>query len=153
MLLDTGVLYALVDTSDNRNLDSKAIMLRVLKGKFGSPNVLDYVILETTTLLLQRRIHEGIKSLHDFLTQNKFRILFVTEDILSESMKLTIQSSTDFLSLADSSQIVLSRSLGIDTIATFDNVLGNFFESKIGKGYFDLLEKGEKRILMKIRRK
>lgn len=122
-------------------------MLRVLKGEFSSPSVLDYVVLETSSLLFQRRINGGVKSLNDFMTQNKFKILFVTQDIFSEAMKLTLQNTSDFLTLADSSQIVFSRALDIDTVATFDSVLGNFFQACIGKGCFDSLENSEKRLL------
>ncbi len=149
ILIDSGVLYALLDKSDNRNPDARAIVLRVLKGKFGSPNVTDYVLLETSSLLAQRGIRRAIKSLNDFLAENKFRILFVTEDVYLEAMKLTNQDKGDFLSLADSSQIVLSKSLGIDTVATFDSVLANFFQTSVGKGYFDRREEKEKRLLLK----
>jgi len=122
-------------------------MFRVLKGGFGSPSVIDHVILETSSLLFQRRIPNAVRSLNDFVTENKFRILFVTEDIFSEAMKLTLQNTSDFLTLADSSQIVFGRDLGVDTIATFDSTLGNFFEKRIGKGCFESLDKKEKRML------
>ena len=124
-------------------------MLRVLKGKFGTPIVTDYVILETSSLLAQRGIRRAIRPLSDFLTENKFRILFVTEDVYLEAMKLTNKDTGDFLSLTDSSQIVLSRFLGVDTMATFDGVLANFFQTSVGKGDFNRLDEKEKRLLLK----
>lgn len=149
ILIDTGVIYALLDKSDNHNLDAKAVMLRILKGNYGSPFVTDYVLLESFSLLGQRGIKEAVKSLQNFLTENKFRTLFVTEEIFSKSMELTLQNTSDFLSLADSSQIILSISLSIDAIATFDSVLGNFFKISVGKGYFSLLEKNERELLVR----
>lgn len=122
-------------------------MLKILKGGFGSPVVLDYVILETVTLLNQKRIHSQVQPLMQFLRENKFTIFFVTEKVFGEAMEMTIKSEPDFLSVSDSSQIVVSKTLGVQTIATFDGVLGNFFEKRIGKGSDDLLDEKERRNL------
>ena len=140
-------MYALFDKSDGRNSDARAIMLRILKGGFGSPVIIDYVVLETVTLLNQRKIHSAIHSLMQFLRENKFVIFFITEQVFNEAIEMTTKSETDFLNLSDSSQIVVSKTLGIRTIATFDRVLGNFFETRVGKGYYRLLDEKERRTL------
>ena len=88
-------------------------MLRILKGSFGSPIVIDYVILETVTLLNQRKIHAAIRSFMKFLRENKFTIFITTEQVFNEAIEMTIKSETDFLSLSDSSQIVVSKALDI----------------------------------------
>ena len=129
-------------------MDAKAVMLHILKGEFGSPNVTDYVILETTLLLQQRNIPRGIKTLCDFLEENKIRILYITEDTFSEAMKMTIDKTSDGLSLTDSIQVILSKLLNIDTIATFDGVLGRFFKLGVGKNYFETLDEKEKILLL-----
>ena len=147
ILVDTGVLYALFDKSDGRNSDARAIMLRILKGGFGSPVLLDYVILETITLLNQRKIHAAIQPLMQFLRENKFTMFFITEQVFSEAVEITIKSEADFLNLTDSSQIVVSKTMGVRAIVTFDSVLGNFFETCVGKGYYKLLDEKERRIL------
>jgi predicted nucleic acid-binding protein len=141
------VLYALFDKSDGRNSDASAIMLRILKGGFGSPIIIDYVILETVTLLNQRKINSQVQPLMQFLRENRFTIFFVTEKIFSEAIEMTIKSEADFLNVSDSSQIVVSKALGVPAIATFDSVLGKFFETCIGKGYYKLLDEKEKRTL------
>ena len=122
-------------------------MLRILKGGFGSPVVIDYVLLETVTLLNQRKIHSAIQPLMQFLRENKFTIFFITEQVFSKAVEITIKNETDFLNLSDSSQIVVSKTLGVRAIATFDSVLGNFFETCIGKGYSKLLNEKERRTL------
>ena len=62
-------------------------MLRILRGDFGSPIIVDYVILETLLLLRARKLSDVIGSLYEFLRTNKFRIFFVTEEIFNDAMK------------------------------------------------------------------
>ncbi|MGI0081461.1 MAG: type II toxin-antitoxin system VapC family toxin [Nitrososphaerales archaeon] len=152
--MDTGVLYALFDKSDSLNQDSRAIMLVILKGNFGSPFVLDYAILEVITLFSRRRITRAIRPLLQFLDENKFRISFVTEEIFREAIKITTvhERPEHFLNLTDSSEIVTARNLGIKTIATFDTVLGSFFADHMGEGYFQRLDEKERQLLSKVSR-
>ena len=154
ILLDIGVLYAFVDNDDERNLDSKAIMLHTLRGIFGSPIIIDYVVVETFLLLKARKLSSRIGVLEEFLQLNRFKIVFVSEDIYNNAMKFAIdKKNQDFLSLTDSSEIVVSRELDYHSIATFDIVLRNFFEVGVGKGYFDQLDEKEKQALLKRYRK
>ncbi len=149
ILLDTGVLYALGDRKDAHNLDAKAIMLRCLKGDFGSPFVVDYVMLETLTLFQQRGISSVIDEMLKFIRLNKIAILFMNEVNFNEATKLMLEETKEILSLADSSQIVVSKEMRIGTIATFDQTLANFFDKSIGKGYYELLNEKEKGHLLK----
>lgn len=124
-------------------------MLRCLKGDFGSPFMVDYVILETLTLFQQRRISSVIEDLLKFIRLNKIAILFVSELSFNEATKLMVEKTKETLSLADCSQIVISKEMHIDTIATFDRTLANFFGKSIGKGYYDQLNEKEKSFLLK----
>jgi predicted nucleic acid-binding protein len=127
-------------------------MLRILREDFGSPIIVDYVILETLLLLNVRKLSYLIESLYDFLRSNKFKIFFVTEEVFNDAMKLTIEKrQRNFLSLTDSSEIVVSGKLDSHVIATFDGLLGNFFERQIGEGCFDQLDEKEKHVLLKQR--
>ena len=107
----------------NCKCNFSTICRQILKGSFGSPAIIDYVILETVTLLNQRKIHSAIQSLMQFLRENKFTIFFITEQVFNEAIEMTIRSETDFLNLSDSSQIVVSKTLGVRKIATFDIIL------------------------------
>lgn len=153
ILIDTGVLYAFADKNDEHNLDAKATMLRVLTGGLGSPIVIDYVMLEVITLLNQRRLSTTIRPLVEFLKENRFEMFFIPEQIFSEALELTIKSEQQkrFLSLTDSSQIVASKILQVQTIATFDSTLASFFQACIGKNYFDQLSEKERNSLSRAR--
>lgn len=152
LLLDTGILYAFADKNDEHYLDARAVLLRCLKGDFGTPVIIDYVILETLTLLQQRGIRAAIETLLRFIHENRFTIYFVTEASFEEAVKLVIEKSKDSLSLTDCSQVVISRDLHVSTIATFDGGLGNFFQTSVGAGYFDQLDEKEKRLLLKLQK-
>jgi predicted nucleic acid-binding protein len=151
IIVDTGVLYAFADRDDERHLDAKAILLRILRGDFGSPIVVDYVVLETQLLLSSRKLSHVMQELMEFLRSNSFRMLFVTEEIFNAAIDLIVEKKQDSISLADSSEIVLSRMLHFNAIATFDSVLSSFFDKKVGKGFYDQLEEKEKSALLKAR--
>lgn len=124
-------------------------MLRCLKGDFGTPIVIDYCIVETMTLLQQRRIPRAIEALMEFLRSNKFTFFFIAEKNFNSAIDLAIEKKKDSLSVTDCSQVVVSKELNIGSIATFDSKLGSFFEKTAGKGYFDALDDTEKRLLMR----
>ncbi len=151
IIIDTGVLYALFDRKDSRHSDSLAIGLRMALGEFGSPVVSDYVISETITLFYQRKIPRSVRELVAFLDESKFKISFATEEIFRDAIKLCARQEQDrhFLSLADSAQIIISRNLTINTIATFDSVLASFFEGCVGEDYALTLDSKEIGMLKK----
>ncbi len=123
-------------------------MYRCLKGDFGVPIIVDYCVLETLTLLQQRSLSSVISALLEFIRENRLRIHFVSEQIFTDVTKLTIEKMKDNLSLTDCAQIVVSRELNVETIATFDAGLANFFKTSFGDGYFELLQEKEKRLLL-----
>jgi predicted nucleic acid-binding protein len=127
-------------------------MLRCLEGDFGTPIIIDYVILETLTLLQQRGITGIIQKLLQFIRENRFIIFFVREESFDEAIELMLEKSEDSLSLSDCSQVVVSKNLPIGTIATFDGGLRNFFKTSVGQGYFDRLDEKEKRLLLKMQK-
>ena len=125
--------------------------MHILRGDFGSPIIVDYVVLETLLLLGARKLSHMGSPLLEFLRTNQFRIIFVTQEIFNDAIKLAVKKSNqEVLSLTDSSEIVVSRELfDSGAVATFDGPLGNFFEKNVGKGYFKQLSKEEKNSLMK----
>ncbi len=150
ILVDTGVLYAFADKKDELNLDAKAIMFSIVRGDFGSPIIVDYVIVETLLLLKARGIYEVARPLSEFLRINRFKIFFVTQKIFDESVELaTKKGGEDDLSLTDSVEVIVSKNFESRTIATFDHTLSNFFQATIGMGFFEHLPESEQRALRK----
>lgn len=143
------MLYAFADKSDEHNTDARAIMFRCLKGDFGAPIIVDYCILETLTLLQQRGLSSVVETLLAFIRENKLRIYFVSEQVFNEATRLMIEKIKDRLSLTDCSQVAVSKELNVESIATFDAGLANFFKTCVGVGCFDLLEDKEKHLLQR----
>ena len=150
ILVDTGVLYAFSDKKDELNLDAKAIMFSIVKGDFGSPIIVDYVIVETLLLLKARGINEVARPLMEFLRTNRFKVFFATQKIFDDSVELaTKKGGEDDLSLTDSVEVTVSKNFESKTIATFDHTLSNFFQETIGEGFFERLPDREQRALRK----
>lgn len=127
-------------------------MFKCLKGDFGTPFIIDYCMLETFTLLQQRGLSHVIESLLAFVRTNKIRIYFISEQTFDRAAELMVEKTKQgLLSLADCSQIEVRMELRLDTIATFDTRLANFFKNVVGEGCFDQLDEKEKRLLLKVR--
>ena len=92
IFIDTCISYALLDRGDVNHLDSIAIMIHILKGKFGRAYTSDYVVLETTLLLRSKLGVEAAKAMMNFLNKSGIAVLIVDEPILRKHLNYSIKS-------------------------------------------------------------
>ena len=144
IFFDTGVLYALHDTSDRHHLDATAIALHALKGKWGSPYLSSYVTLETTLLLKSRLGWAAARAFPGLVKEMGLRELAVDEETHRKAVTMFVGGERE-LSLTDAASVVLMDSLGIKTFATFDRrSFGRLEQGVVGEGYSRALS-GEER--------
>jgi uncharacterized protein len=149
IIVDTGVFYAYFDKKDNHHCDSAALLYHCLEGRFGTPFTSDYVILETT-LLIQRKLGDSAcLSFLDFLRDGGLRTVAVGEELFELSVE-TLRQNFPKLSMCDSATIVLMNSLGIQSIASYDE---RSFEGLVqgirGRNYFASLPKLDQAMIRK----
>ncbi|HEW93583.1 MAG TPA: PIN domain-containing protein [Thermoprotei archaeon] len=145
VFIDTCIFYALLDRGDVNHLDSIAIMIHTLNGKFGKAYTSDYVILETTLLSRSRLGVEVVKAIMNFLNRSGIVVLIVDESIFKEALKL-LSKKPKRLSLCDAASIILMEKLDIKVLASFDlKSFRGLVPNIIGKGYYASLSDAEKK--------
>jgi predicted nucleic acid-binding protein len=144
VLIDTGVLYALYDTSDSHHLDSVAVVLHALEGKWGRVFVTNYISLESTLLINARLGPTVARALPKFVQESGVSEIVIEEDLHKKSLALFL--SDDRLSLTDAATTVLVDVLNVGTLATFDVRSFSKRAAMIkGAGYWEALSEEEKR--------
>lgn len=128
VLVDTGVLVALINPKDALHQRAKAAMARILRREHGEPLGADVVLDEGLALLQKRHpVRISAESLAALFWGGKnkmpaLRRISTDEDVLREATDLYFHHFSDQLSFTDCTLLVHARRLGAD-IATFDGNL------------------------------
>ncbi|RLG74506.1 MAG: hypothetical protein DRO23_06565 [Thermoprotei archaeon] len=147
IIIDTGPFYALFDRSDGRHLDSAALFMHIIRGKYGKPYTCDYVILEALLLIRKHLGTYYLKLFLNFIEKSKISIVVVDNYIFKESLKTMIKY-IDKLSLTDAALLIIMNEFGIEYLASYDvrsfkGLVGNI----IGINYYEKLSSEEKKII------
>ena len=149
ILLDTGVFYGFFDSKDPHYVDSTAILINCLEGKFGQPYTSDYVVLETT-LLTQRKLGGEVPlSFLDFLRESKIRIITIGIEYYEKTLEL-FREKFPRLSIADAASITIINDLGIPLLASYDiRSFQGLVKEIQGVNYFQSLSREEQSLVKK----
>ncbi len=151
ILIDTSIFYALLDPDDEYHLDAVAIVYHILKGRYGRPYTIDYVLVETTLLLKARRLSYKIPLFIEFIEKEHIKTICIDDNILNESLETLAKNPT--ASLTDIAQLIIARKLGIKYIASLDNWFSRQGLLVLGKNYMSTLSREELSQIRKIPRK
>lgn len=148
-MLDTGVFYAFFDSKDAHYVDSTAILINCLEGKFGQPFTSDYVVLETT-LLTQRKLGAEVPlSFLNFLRESKIRVISVGIEYYERTLDL-FQEKYPRLSISAAASITIMNDLGILSLATYDiRRFQGLIKEIQGVNYFESLSREEQSLMKK----
>ena len=146
-MVDTGVFYAYFDRKDTHHLSSAALLYHCIEGRFGTPFTSDYVVLEAT-LLIQRKIGDNAcLAFLDFLRDSGIRTIAVDQENYERALE-TMRENFPRLSMCDAATIVLLNSLGILSLASYDE---RSFQGMVhdvrGSNYFDSLAKPDQALV------
>ncbi len=141
ILIDTSIFYALFDPSDRFHRDSTAIVYHILKGKYGRPYTIDYVLVETTLLMNSRGLMHKIPLFIEFLYKEGIKIININSRILNKALKIFLADPK--ISLTDSAEVVVAEKMGIRYIASFDKFFSKFGLIVLGKHYINTLSEAE----------
>ena len=87
IIIDTGPFYALFDKSDRRHLDSAALFMHIIRGKYGKPYTCDYVILEALLLIRKHLGTYYLKLFLNFIEKSKIPIVVVETTFSKNRLK------------------------------------------------------------------
>ncbi len=122
ILLDSGVVLAYTNTTEEHHKRAVEIFDRIDAGAYGTAVITDYVFDEAITLILSRT-----KNFKMALKTGEYLLEAVeminTEMVFEDSWKIFKTQNSQRLSFTDCSIIAVCKANGIATIATFDRAL------------------------------
>ena len=141
VLIDTSIYYALLDPDDMYHFDAVSLIYHILKGRYGRPYTIDYVIVETTLLLKARNLAYKIPLFIEFLQKENIRIICVDDEILSKSIKILTRKPET--SLTDIAQVIIANNMRIKYMASLDEWFKQQGLIVLGKNYTNTLSEKE----------
>lgn len=127
IFLDSGFIFAYINSDDPHHADALPLMVKILKGEFGKIFISDYIITEVLTLSrIRTKSCECAKSIDDLLKKKKgnkdiFFKMYVDSTILKETTnKFHKYCNSDF-SHTDCSILVIMQMYSIEFLASFDS--------------------------------
>lgn len=127
ILVDSGVLIAFLHRRDRRHHAGQEIMEPILRGEHGTPIVTDYVIDEVLTFLVAKgatrtQLDKAIAFvLSDGEEPGAFFLHRIEPDHFAEALQFVRRHRERRLSFTDCTCLAIMETLGIHTIASFDN--------------------------------
>lgn len=141
IIIDTSIYYALLDPDDTYHFDAVSLIYHILKGRYGRPYTIDYVIVETTLLLKARKLTYKVPLFIELLQKENIKIICVEENNYNKAVNMLTRKPE--VSLTDITQVIIARKLKIKYIASLDE----WFKQKelmvLGKNYADILSRKE----------
>jgi len=151
-LIDTGIFFGFYSLKDNRHMDSVAILIHAVEGRWGKLYISNHILDETLTLLK----YKGLSAkafIETFIESGMVQIIYADQEIESSALELFMENyQRKGLSYTDAVSIVIAREFALSMLSydvrSFQGIL-----DVIGSGYWESLDKDEQKgILSMVRR-
>ncbi|MCS7387047.1 MAG: PIN domain-containing protein [archaeon GB-1867-005] len=155
-IIDTGIFFAYYSLRDVHHLDSLAILVHALEGKWGKPYITNHILDETLTILKYRISPTTAKAFAEALIESKaIQVVHVDEEMERKALELFKQNiNRKGFSYTDATTAATLRELNIKTLLTYDaRSFQNLVESIIGSNYWQTLPKAEKQRILELAEK
>jgi predicted nucleic acid-binding protein len=127
IFLDSGFIFAYVNSDDPHHTAALSLMVRILKGEFGKIFISDFIITEVLTLSrIRTKSCECAKSIDELLKKKKgekeiFFKMHVDQAVLKETTEHFHKYCDSGFSHTDCSILVIMQMYSIESLATFDS--------------------------------
>ena len=147
-LIDTGVFFGYYSLKDEHHMDSVAIIIHAIEGKWGRLFITNHILDETLALLKYKKLPVEA-FIEAFIDSNNLQILYVDERIEYEAFKLFRQKLyLKGFSYTDAVSEVVAKELDL-ILLSYD---GGFQVETIGNNYWINLEEEEQKRIIKLAR-
>jgi hypothetical protein len=123
VFIDTGIFVAAINVADKNHGRAKGLMVRAMKGEFGTVYTSDYVIDEaiTATLARTKKFEAAVEVGEYILTSPRIEKLRVTEEIFNAAWERFKALRARPMSFTDCTSLALVEKNGIGNLASFDS--------------------------------
>ena len=152
-IIDTGIFFAYYSLRDIHHLDSIAILIHTLEGKWGKPYITNHILDETLTILKHRISPQTAKIfLETLIETNTIQTLHIDREVELKAQKIFKQNlKRKGLSYTDATTITTIKEYNIETLLTYDKrSFQKLVDKIIGPNYWKTLTPKEKERILKI---
>ena len=125
IVLDSSFIIAYHNTRDVHHAAARPVMKDIISGKWGRPQLLEYVFLEVVTVLLARRGLPVASNVASILLQAQELDFVPCSDLFLESLETFRRQTNTGLSFTDAAIVTLARRQDVGVVATFDRDFKN----------------------------
>jgi predicted nucleic acid-binding protein len=123
IVLDSSFLVAFHNSTDRHHDSAAGLMAAILEGRYGNPLLLEYVFLETVTVILLRRGRETATAVADRLLDAREVVFVACSELFLETLRTFRRQSGANLGFVDCAVLTAARRHEPGWVATFDKTM------------------------------
>ena len=153
VIVDTGVFFAYYSLRDKHHLDSIALIIHLVEGKWGRAFITNHILDETLNILKYRISAETAKAfIETFIGKNIVKIIHVEEELEEEALKIFLKNIyRKGFSYTDATTVATTKEYNIENLITYDTrSFTNLIKNIIGTNYWNTLPTEEQRRIKNI---
>jgi len=156
VVVDTGVFFAYYSLRDKHHLDSIALIVHLVEGKWGRAYITNHILDETLNILKYRLSPETSKAFLDaFINNEVVKVIYPNEELELIALDIFRENiSRKGFSYTDAVTVAVVRRLKIGYLLSYDvRSFSGFVDSIIGMNYWSSLPKHEQHRILEVLKK
>jgi len=153
VLIDTGVFFAFYSLRDKHHLDSLALIVHLVEGKWGRGIITNHILDETLNILKYRVSDKAAYSfIRTFIDGDIVKIVYVDEEIEDKALEIFKENiGRKGFSYTDAVSVATIRELDIEYFLSYDlRSFSGLVDNIIGIDYWKNLSLEERRRIQKL---
>jgi len=153
VIVDTGIFFAFYSLKDKHHLDSIALIIHLVEGKWGTPYITNHILDETLNILKYRLSPRTAKAfIETFIDRGVVKILYPNEELEKRALKIFKENiDRRGLSYTDALTIATIKEYEINYLLTYDiRSFKGFIDNIIEPNYWNTLTKNEQNKVLKL---
>ncbi len=153
VIVDTGVFFAYYSLRDKHHLDSIALIVHLVEGKWGRAYITSHILDETLNILKYRLSPETSRAfLEAFIDNEVVRVIYPDEKLELKALDLFRKNiSRKGFSYTDALTVAVVRELKISYLLSYDaRSFSGLVDNIVGMNYWNSLPRHEQRRILEL---
>lgn len=153
VIVDTGVFFAFYSLKDRYHLDSLALIVHLIEGKWGRAFITNHILDETLNILKYKLSYKTANAFIEvFIDRDLIKVLYTDREIEEEALRIFKENiSRKGFSYTDAITVAVIREYGINYLLTYDErSFTGLVENIVGVDYWSTLTREEQNRILKL---
>ena len=153
VIVDTGVFFAFYSLKDRYHLDSLALIVHLIEGKWGRAFITNHILDETLNILKYKLSYKTANAFIEvFIDRDLIKVLYTDREIEEEALRIFKENiSRKGFSYTDAITVAVIREYGINYLLTYDErSFTGLVENIVGIDYWSTLTREEQNRILKL---